>query len=58
MRAEHLKYWLEAAKGEEQLDMTNWDRMVEIIQTAFREVTLPTKFMWQTVFLIPKGNGY
>ena len=58
MRAEHLKYWLEAAKGEEQLDMTNWDWVVEIIQTAFREVTLPTKFMWQTVFLIPKGNGY
>ena len=32
-------------------------RVVEIIQTAFREGELAEEFTWQAVVLIPKGKG-
>ena len=69
IRAEHLKGWLAAAnrgkmaeeKGEEKTEAEEeggdlWEKMVEITQTAFREVELAEEAMWQTVVLIPKGK--
>ena len=35
----------------------HWGRVVEIIQTAFREGELAEDSTWQTVVLIPKGKG-
>ena len=35
----------------------HWGRVVEIIQTAFREGELAEESTWQAVVLIPKGKG-
>ena len=35
MRLEHLQYWLVAATREERMETVNWERFVEILQTAF-----------------------
>ena len=37
--------------------MSNWDRDVDIIQTAFRDVRLPTKCAWNISVLLLKGHG-
>ena len=34
-----------------------WGKVVEMTQTAFREVKLAEEATWQTVVLIPKGKG-
>ena len=57
IRSEHLQSWLTAATREEQPDTANWDRVVEILHTAFQDVRLPTECTFQTVVIIPKGNG-
>ena len=71
MRAEHLKGWLAAAhrgeKGETadkegggredtREGVENWARVVELVQTAFRDVDLAEEATWQAVVLIPKWN--
>ena len=74
MRAEHLKGWLAASKRRKRetadegevttdgkeggLTETNWDRLVDLVQTAFREVRLVEEATWQAVVLIPKGKKY
>ena len=73
MRAEHLKVWLAAAgrgeKGETadkegggQEDARegaeNWARVVELVQTEFRDRDLAEEAIWQAVFLIPKEKKY
>ena len=35
----------------------HWRRVVEIIQTAFRDGELAEEVTWQAVVLIPKGKG-
>ena len=35
----------------------NWARVVELVQTAFREGDLTEESTWQTVVLIPMGKG-
>ena len=35
----------------------HWGRVVEIIQTAFRDGDLAEEVTWQAVVLIPKGKG-
>ena len=71
MKAEHLKGWLAASKrgkqeeeeeGEGKMDNKYggptepyWERLVELIQTEFREGGLAEKATWQAVVLIPKG---
>ena len=69
IRAEHLKGWLAAAnrgklaeeKGEEKTEVEEegedlWGKLVELIQTAFREGEMADEARWQTVVLIPKGK--
>ena len=69
MRAEHLKGWLAASnrgkmaseKGEDKMEEEEeggdlWGKLVELIQTAFREGEMAEEATWQTVVLIPKGR--
>ena len=43
-------------KYTEPTDASNWDRVVDLVQTAFREGRLAEEAMWQAVVLIPKGK--
>ena len=69
IRAEHLKEWLAASnrgklaeeKGEEKTAAEEeggelWGKLVELIQTEFREGEMVVEATWKTVVLIPKGN--
>ena len=69
MRDEHLKGWLAASnrwnmaeeKGEENTEEEEeggdlWGKLVELIQTDFREGAMAEEATWQTVVLIPKGK--
>ena len=38
-------------------DEENWERVVELVQTAFWDGDLAEEATWQTVVLIPKGKG-
>ena len=57
MRAEHLRMWLRAATQEIYPDPGNWEKVVAIIQAAFREGELTALCAWQTVVMILKGGG-
>ena len=57
VRAEHPKEWVEEAYRDVDLYQGNWDRVVDLIQTCFREQQVPTQMLWLTVVLLPKGNG-
>ena len=35
----------------------HWERVVELVQTAFRDGDLAEEVTWQAVVLIPKGKG-
>ena len=72
MRAEDLKCWLAAARRGEKKGETlekevgghqetregaeNWGRVVELVQTAFRDGVLEEEATWQAVVLTPKGK--
>ena len=71
MRAEHLKGWLAAARRREKGETAdkegggqedtregaeNWARVVELVQTAFRDGDLAEEATWQAVVLIPEGK--
>ena len=71
MRAEDLKGWLAAARRGEKGETAdnegggwegtregaeNWARVVELVQTAFRDGYLAEEATWQAVVLIPKGK--
>ena len=71
MRDEHLKRCLEAARkaakeetatweetkeGKEYTEASNWEMVVDLVQTAFREGILAEEATWQAVVLIPKGG--
>jgi hypothetical protein len=49
--------WLAEAERRENPDSEKWDKVVELVQTAFRDGTLPTEMVWQTIVLISKGSG-
>ena len=55
MQAEHLQGWLAAAMRHHNLAPVHWERVMELFQTAFRDETLPSECVWQTVVLLPKG---
>ena len=57
VRAEHLKEWVKEAYRDVDPYQGNWDRVVDLIQTCFRERQVPTQMSWSTVVLLPKGNG-
>ena len=38
-------------------DEGHWEKVVELIQTAFRDGELAEEATWQAVVLIPKGQG-
>ena len=48
-------------KGESRKDKKagaeNWARLVDLVQTAFREGDLAEESTWQALVLIPKGKG-
>ena len=67
MREENLKRWLAASnrgklaeeKGEEKTEAEEeggdlWGKLLELIQTAFREGEMAEEATWKTVVLIPK----
>ena len=56
-RAEHLKEWVKEAYRDVDPYQENWDRVVNLIQTCFRERQVPTQLSWSTAVLLPKGNG-
>ena len=71
MRAEHIKGWRAAARRGEKGETTDkegggqedtregaekWARVVELVQTAFRDGDLAEEGTWQAVVLIPKGK--
>ena len=72
MREEDLKGWLAAARRGEKKGETaekeggdrqgtregaeNWGRVVELVQTDFRDGVLVEEATWQVVVLIPKGE--
>ena len=41
----------------ETLDLFHWQKVLQLIHAAFREVWLTEETMWQAVVLIPKGGG-
>ena len=47
----------EVRRGTTPVEVSNWERLVDIFQTAFRLGRLVEENMWQTVVLIPKGEG-
>ena len=57
MSAKHLSMWLRAATQEEDPDLVNWEKLLAIIQEAFRIVELVVSCAWKTVVMIPKGVG-
>jgi hypothetical protein len=56
IRGEHLKGWLARAHLEEG-DSSNWLRLVELVQLAFRTGELPDQMAWSVMVLLPKGGG-
>ena len=57
VRAEKLKEWLFEATRQENPELENWNRVVELVQLCFRERRVPTQLSWSTVVLLPKGGG-
>ena len=41
----------------EERELTKWDKVVELVQLAFRNRVIPEEAAWQTLILIPKGGG-
>ena len=45
------------ADGVEERDLTKWEKVVELVQLAFRDGFIAEEAAWQAVVLIPKGGG-
>ena len=54
MKVEHLRMYHRAEKWEEDPDLGNWDKVVTIIQAAFRGGELAAPCVCQAVVMIPK----
>ena len=48
----------EPTESTEPTDAPNWERVIDLVQTAFREGRLAEEDMWQAVVLIPDGKKY
>ena len=57
MRTEHLRQCLHKAMWDDAPGATNWQRVVAIVQVAFRDRTLAKESTWQGLILIPKGGS-
>ena len=44
------------SRKDDRAGAENWARVVELVQTAFREGDLAEESTWQAVVLIPKGE--
>ena len=55
--AEHIHQWLIAVMQYDLPDATNWMKIDDIVQKAFQDGILTEECTWQTVVLIPKGEG-
>ena len=42
---------------EEEQEQTKWERVVELVQTAFSNIVLAEELTCQAVVLIPNGEG-
>ena len=45
------------SRKDDKARVENWARVVELVQTAFRDGDLAEESTWQAVVLIPKGKG-
>ena len=41
----------------EPTEAANWEKLVDLVQTAFHEGILAEESMWQAVVLVPKVKG-
>ena len=57
MRAEHLRQWLIDVTRDYTPDVTNWLKVLAIVQAEFCDGTLSEECMWHPLVLIPKGGG-
>ena len=55
MQEEQLRSCLAVITREERLDTANREQVVEILQTDFRDVRLPTECTWHMA-VIPNGD--
>ena len=46
----------ESAESMAPSEAANWERVVNLVQTEFREVRLAEEATWQAAVLIPKGG--
>ena len=46
VRAENLHQWLQEATQEKDLDATNWEKVVVLVQAEFREGYLAEYYAW------------
>ena len=56
MQVEHLQGWITAVKHERDLENDNLERFVDLVQTTFRNGTLPTDFTRNIFVFLSKGN--
>ena len=56
MRADHLQGWITSAKQEWDPKTANWERVVDLVKTFFRDGILTTKCTWKMVVLLPTWN--
>ena len=52
------KYSTESVESTAPTEVANWDRVVDLVHTVFREGRLAEEVTWQAVVLIPKGGNY
>ena len=57
MRTEHLRQCLHKPMWDDASGATNWQKVVAIVQVAFRDRTLAKESTWQGLILIPKGGS-
>ena len=55
-KSEHLRIWHRAENWYWDPDPRNWDKVVSLIQAAFRGGELAAPYAWQMVVIIPKGE--
>ena len=55
--AEHLHQWLHEATREEEPDLTNFQKVVAIVQAVFRDGALENESTWKKVVLITSTYG-
>ena len=47
---------MEGRRGKTPVEVSNWEKVVYLVQTAFGEGRLAEENTWQEVVLIPKGG--